>query len=244
MIITNDTIREATLQQQSNLGNMLAIDAGSSKSYPGSGSVWYDLSGNGNNVNLQNSPTFTNGYINFNGTDQYGVAYHNDTLSANGKSMTMEVWVRILDTSAGNTFLISKAPYTAGPNTQNGNYMMWAYHEAENQNLYFVSNDGSDNVNLAYSASTVSLTSNWFQYVITYNNGLFKFFRNGTLYTTTVASGPVDIKATTEDLLIGRRKDGTGNLDGDLAIVNIFDYPLNDNDVKSNFNFYRSRFGI
>jgi hypothetical protein len=225
---------------------MLAVDAGSLKSYPGTGAVWYDLSGNGNNVQLIGTPSFgsSEGYISFNGSDQYGVAYHNDTLSANGKSMTMEVWVRILDTSAGSTFFISKSPYTGGPSNQNGNYMMWAYHEAENQNLYFISNDGSDNVNLAAGNGVVSLTSNWFQYVITYNNGLFKFFRNGTLYTTTVASGPVDTKATTEDLLIGRRKDGDGALDGDLAIVNISDYALSDNDVKSNFNFYRSRFGI
>ena len=30
-------------------GLVFAVDAGNVKSYPGSGTVWYDLSGNGNN---------------------------------------------------------------------------------------------------------------------------------------------------------------------------------------------------
>ena len=44
------------------LGNLvLYLDAGKSQSYPGSGTTWYDLSGNGNNATLYNGPTFTSG---------------------------------------------------------------------------------------------------------------------------------------------------------------------------------------
>ena len=245
MIVRNDIITEASLQAQSYLGNMLALDAGSLKSYPGSGDVWYDLSGNGNNVHLQNSPGFNGneGFINFNGSDQYGVAYHDSTLSATGENMTIEFWIR--KQGGTDAFLISKAPFTGGPNSQNGNYAAWVYYEnGGNTNLYFISNDGSDNVNYAFGNSIVSTSSDWFQYVITYNSGTFKFFRNGSLYTSSVSYGPVNMKATTEDLLIGRRKDGYGAFNGDLAIVNMFDYALSDNDVKSNFNYYRSRFSI
>jgi hypothetical protein len=35
-------------------GLVLALDAGNSKSYPGSGTTWSDLSGNGNNGTLVN----------------------------------------------------------------------------------------------------------------------------------------------------------------------------------------------
>ena len=48
-------------------------DAGSSRSYPGSGNSWFDLSGNVNTGTLNGSPTFSNtngGKITFNGTDQ------------------------------------------------------------------------------------------------------------------------------------------------------------------------------
>jgi hypothetical protein len=41
-------------------GLVVALDAANTKSYPGSGSTWFDLTGNGNNFNLVNSPTWSN----------------------------------------------------------------------------------------------------------------------------------------------------------------------------------------
>jgi hypothetical protein len=51
-------------------GLVLALDAASPRSYPGSGTTWYDLSGNGNNGTLVNS-TFSNNVIQFDGTNDY-----------------------------------------------------------------------------------------------------------------------------------------------------------------------------
>lgn len=57
-------------------GLVLALDAGNPKSYPGSGTAWYDLSGNNFHASLKNSPTFVsfgnNKYFDLNGTDHYG----------------------------------------------------------------------------------------------------------------------------------------------------------------------------
>jgi hypothetical protein len=39
-------------------GLVLCLDAGHTKSYPGSGTAWTDLSGNGNTGTLTNGPTF------------------------------------------------------------------------------------------------------------------------------------------------------------------------------------------
>ena len=55
-------------------GLVLALDAASKNSYPGTGTVWTDLSGNNNNGTLVNGPTFnsSNGSsIEFNATSQY-----------------------------------------------------------------------------------------------------------------------------------------------------------------------------
>jgi hypothetical protein len=40
-------------------GLVLALDAGNTKSYPGSGTTWTDLSGRGNNATLTNGPTYS-----------------------------------------------------------------------------------------------------------------------------------------------------------------------------------------
>ena len=61
-------------------GLVLALDAGSTKSYSGSGTTWYDLSGNGNDGTLTNGPTFnSNGYLDFDGTNEHVVL--NSTIS-------------------------------------------------------------------------------------------------------------------------------------------------------------------
>ena len=42
-------------------GLVLYLDAGNPKSYPGTGSTWYDRTQNGNNGTLVNGPTFNSG---------------------------------------------------------------------------------------------------------------------------------------------------------------------------------------
>ena len=56
-------------------GLVLNLDAGVSSSYPGSGTTWTDLSGNGNTGTLTNGPTYSSangGSLVFDGVDDYG----------------------------------------------------------------------------------------------------------------------------------------------------------------------------
>jgi hypothetical protein len=55
-------------------GLILALDAANIKSYPGSGTTWFDKSGFGTNGTLTNGPTFSStnyGSISFDGVDDY-----------------------------------------------------------------------------------------------------------------------------------------------------------------------------
>jgi len=51
----------------------LLIDATITLSYPGSGDIWYDISGNNNNATLVNGPTFSDGAILFDGSNDYAI---------------------------------------------------------------------------------------------------------------------------------------------------------------------------
>ena len=79
-------------------GLVLSLDAGNTSSYSGSGTTWTDLSGNGNNGTLYNTPTYVSGsagYIGFNGTNQYMQA-NIGTTSLNGDpSCTIEFVVQV-----------------------------------------------------------------------------------------------------------------------------------------------------
>ena len=55
----------------------LALDAANTKSYPGSGTTWTDLSGKGNNVTLTGATynSSNSGVFVFDGTDDYCLLY-------------------------------------------------------------------------------------------------------------------------------------------------------------------------
>ena len=78
-------------------GLVLCLDAGNSKSYPGSGTTWADLSGNGNTGTLTNGPTYSSangGSIVFDGTNDYIQANVNTTSLDGDPSFTVDMFVR------------------------------------------------------------------------------------------------------------------------------------------------------
>jgi len=71
-------------------GLVLALDAGNTKSYPGSGATWTDLSGNGNNGTLANSPSYSNGSLSFDGVNEYMTSTFSFTA---GQAVTISGWL-------------------------------------------------------------------------------------------------------------------------------------------------------
>jgi len=84
-------------------GLILALDAGNRFSYPGSGTTWSDLSGNGYNGTLINGPTFSNGAIVFDGTDDYVLINNGFTnLFKNKSYWSTSIWIKVVAWGSGN----------------------------------------------------------------------------------------------------------------------------------------------
>ena len=85
-------------------GLVLALDAANTKSYPGSGTTWSDLSGNNYTGTLTNSPTFNsanNGSISFDGTNDYTTLGNISTLDIGTSTLTCFVWIKTNHSSSG-----------------------------------------------------------------------------------------------------------------------------------------------
>ena len=83
-------------------GLVLNLDAGFTPSYTSSGTTWYDLSHNGNNVTLTNGPTFNSsngGSIVFDGVDDYA-RNNTPTLPTGNLTTTICVWTYVLNTNS------------------------------------------------------------------------------------------------------------------------------------------------
>jgi hypothetical protein len=81
-------------------GLVINLDASNTSSYPGSGTTWFDISGNGYNVTLTNGPTYSaggGGYFTFDGVDDYGVL--NMPWPA---TMTVAYWIKLPTTPPTN----------------------------------------------------------------------------------------------------------------------------------------------
>ena len=82
-------------------GLKLSLDAGNEKSYPGTGTIWYDKSGNNNNGTLINGPVYSpqdSGILVFDGVNDYiNTAYRIIDVSEpdNGASrpLTISLWI-------------------------------------------------------------------------------------------------------------------------------------------------------
>jgi hypothetical protein len=75
-------------------GLVLALDAGSKKSYPGSGTTWYDLSGNNNGI-LTNGAFFNSnggGSIELDGTNDVITISNNGIFNIGTEDFTISLW--------------------------------------------------------------------------------------------------------------------------------------------------------
>ena len=81
-------------------GLVLNLDIGNPTSYPGSGTTWYDLSGNGNNGTIVNSPAYTRSarvsYLSFGsgGTQRTSFTYQTpiQTATVPTTGFTWDIW--------------------------------------------------------------------------------------------------------------------------------------------------------
>lgn len=78
-------------------GLVLALDAASTRSYPGTGTTWYDLSGNGHDFTLDGSgiPHNSDGYFDL---ESGGASYSNTITTAT--ACTLVFWLRTTDAQA------------------------------------------------------------------------------------------------------------------------------------------------
>jgi hypothetical protein len=217
-------------------GLSLVLDAGNTKSYPGSGTRWTDLSGNGNHGTLVGSPTYSTsngGIFTLNGSTQYIDCGNGSSLNVTS-TFTLQTFLRTTFTNATNTIFSKDG---AGVDTTG------AY------NFYFFSTGGlnyeSNNNIPDLSSSTGLFASNsWTSLSLTFDNSASTkciMYVNGVA----VASGnPAVPSSTSTNLLIGRRGGPGLLLQGDIAMASIYNRALSADEVLQNFNATRGRFGV
>lgn len=209
-------------------GLTLNIDANDPSSYNGSGTTWYDISGNTANITLVNTPTYTSGppsYFTFNGSNQYGTGAKTNVVPSG--SYTKMAWF-YLNSYASNNNILSG---------QTGGHFLFM---ASQTKIY--SGHANWGNYLAYPSSASISLSTWYNVALTFSttNGMTLYI-NGALDSTYTANkaahggnGTVEIAAF-----------GGGNLLlGRVAEALCYNRELSSGEILTNYNTHKSRYGL
>ena len=217
-------------------GLVLALDAANTKSYPGSGTTWTDLSGNGNNGTLTNGPTFDSsngGSIVFDGSNDYvgtnyTASFQDFTLCAFVKANNpgAKTWEDIID-----SYDIDSSDWCR-ITLSNGN-----------PSLEIDANSTRSSVTSSQSA----LPNKWYHIVGVRNGTTGYLYINGVLDKQNSVTGNVISADTDSQFVVGnlsRPSNLTEGWNGNIAQVSIYNRALTASEVQQNFNALRGRYGI
>lgn len=215
-------------------GLVLNLDAANIKSYPGTGTTWTDLSGNGNNGTLTNGPTYDSangGSLVFNGTNQY-VTTGNSLIPTSSSPYSVNCWVYRSTVPLSYCELLSNW----GSSFSGNSFFLGFYGYSGIDNIRFTdswSNSGvsvSTQINKWFYLSGVSTVTNAYIYV------------NGQLAGT---KGSGLSHSSTLPVVIGRQGELSGEyFPGKMTGISIYNRALSSQEILQNFNAMRGRYGL
>lgn len=226
-------------------GLLTYLDAANSKSYPGSGSTWFDLSGNERHFSLINSPTYdsVSGSFFLNGTNQYAIDDDGESY-INGLSATsINIWLKASSIGNDDGVVWSRPVGTSGDRGFGFRYDSSGFNGG-GTNIIKAGFGDADSDEFSTESSNNVQTTEWQNLTITweYPNAPM-IYVNSVLDTPTAErTGSVSSIEDTENVIIGAGN--TQYWGGNIASFSIYNRALTQNEITQNFNVVRGRFNL
>ena len=208
-------------------GLVLALDAGNTKSYPGSGTTWTDLSGNSNTGTLTNGPTYSSangGSLVFDGSNDY-VELNTNNIITGTNPFTFEAFYKVTNASvSAELFGNYGAGYTSNTIWISGRYGVYINDLVPYFQGYPL---GVGTYHMAFTKTSAGACT-------LYKNGVV----DGTATSTTSIS-------SSQNFRIGSDVNGIAEVfGGNLYSLKVYNRALSAAEVRQNFNATRGRYGI
>jgi hypothetical protein len=204
-------------------GLVLELDA---LSYSGFGNTWYDLSGSNYHTTLTNGPTFSGAgntlSIAFDGSNDYGISNINKTVL--GSSFTISFLFSVASSAYGCIFQFADQLVTGVP---------WIFLNRESSSLINWYIDGQYRLQAGVSTSENALIS------MTYSNNVWTSYKNGAALGTT-STGIGSYGGNNLIFAYGYFAPTSSKFN----LFTIHNRALSAYEIKQNFDYYRTRYGI
>lgn len=209
---------------------ILELDAASVLSYSGTGNTWYDLSGNNLNGTLTNGIVFsatgnTSSFTSDGVNDRidFGTVPANTTGTA-----TVGCWVKTTTTTQCMTVSFESYGFIYINRFTTGKIL-----------AFF---DGSTGNNTSADVSNTSVNDGKWHYIAATNNGTTcSMYIDGILDKTYSETPSYSTGIYNQ---ISGQVDGNNHMNGSISFAHIYNRALSAYEVKQNFDYYRTRYGI
>lgn len=216
-------------------GLIYYFDAANTKSYPGTGTITKNVSGQPVSGTLQNSPVFSSsfgGCLTFNGSTQFITLETNSTL--NIPSGSIETWARCNDITSS---LVNTVSSRTGTTAGTFNLLKAAPVDGNEWRFRVRTSDALYNV-----GTNEQIDQQWNHVVGTQDSASMKIYVNGVLKNTLAQTGSINTAAFGGSW-IGNNGGSTAYFNGDIAIVKIYNRALTQDEILNNYNATKGRFG-
>lgn len=208
---------------------ILNLDATNSRSNQNN-MFWYDLSGNNFTARLENGATFVNGSVSFDGVNDVVTL---GRIGGYSTQLTVEAWVRTTNTDRTARSIITS--------NNSGDFVLYTIGD----NMFRYTNFGTF-YNIPFQSScfgNIDISRNgWTHYVVTYNNNdkRVMIYTDGINNMTYIRSGILDPGNLSIGNLSSRLDEGWK---GEISIVRMYNKVLTPNEISTNYNNEKSKFG-
>ena len=206
-------------------GLVLHLDAGNSKSYPGSGSTWYDLSGNNRNFTLVGNLTHGGFYFDgFGANTEYvtGSSYSHRT-----NDFTYSFWM-MWDAAADYDTLVE--------NGQWGDSLLFRFQNSTGIYVYCESGGYG-------SLDFVPTVLKWHNIVFK-REGNYIYLRVDDIYRDYVSFNVDHNLSQTVMNLMKSTHSTSNNTNGKLSTFQIYNRALSADEISQNYNALKGRYGL
>lgn len=206
-------------------GLVLCLDAGNRKSYPGIGTAWTDLVSSGIGT-IFNGPTYNSsngGSLVF---DTAGQSYTTSLITTTFANTTQSIWFKWSGVNVTGTIIY------LGNSGSNGLGLYIGSSGTPSNQLGVLYGGVSFNA----LPSSVTLTTNWSNFVVTRSSNTTTLYQNGSLFTSTT-----NAPATSASYPFSGNVGGVG---GNISNISFYNRALTLAEIQQNYNALRGRFGV
>ena len=220
-----------SIQTGVNTGSLIvSFDAAQHQVY-NSGNVWYNDANTQQYANISNTVYYTGGGFQFDGANDTIIMPHRSSLNVSN-ALTVISWFYQDKANSQYKTIVSKSNSTK---TRGFEFF------SQNNHLEVIVWPITTNNILSYS-NTVNANT-WHCAAFTYDGSHVRGYLNGAFVSITpgISNSATD---TANSLYIGSRSDSANTMNGRIAIVQVYNRALTNNEIITSFNRYRGRFGI